>query len=260
MSDHFLHRSHGRQGLLISAAWSSTFKIRRFWSATVKKKSNKVRINKGEGIKVKKGGGGLAIWLLLLRVENLEEGPELLQELKVAGHVGGQEALDNGGPEGAIVRPVEVPEEAVLGGQVEGHGARVILNNRDVIVHDGHLRAGVHLVEIVHSWVGNVMTEGANQDGEDVQLGHPLAGSHKLQEVIHDVKHINSVVEVVVRVVKVSPVNVDLAGGQERIRATAKQNKKGKGKGKRKRNMEWDGPLTMKSKNSSSEMARISIN
>ena len=85
-----------------------------------------------------------------------------------------KETLDDGGPQRAIVRSVKVAEEAVLGSEVEGHGTRVVLNDRDVVVHDGELGPCVHLIKVVDTGVGNIVAKRPNQDGQDVKLCHPL--------------------------------------------------------------------------------------
>lgn len=100
----------------------------------------------------------------------LGERLELALQLKVDRHVGREDALDDDRADRRVDRLAHVAKKAVLGRNRKGLRARVVFQNRNVVVHDGQLGASVHLVHVVDARVREIVAKRGNEDGQQLNL------------------------------------------------------------------------------------------
>jgi len=70
--------------------------------------------------------------------------------------------FDDDGSHTLVLFLRQVAKNPVFGRECKRHGARVVFEDRNVVVHDGHLGRRVHLVQVVDAGMCKIVAQRCN--------------------------------------------------------------------------------------------------
>lgn len=97
----------------------------------------------------------------------------------------------------------------MFGDKVHGERARVLFQNGLFSVLLVEVRLGVHLEQVVESWVTDIVTETSEEQGSHVGFGQILRSLHILEHMVENRSDISGVVEGVVESGEISTIDIN---------------------------------------------------